>query len=62
MWKLRSKKKDYKKSPGLSGYKSQPGTQQELFLYLFNMEWEEEEVRLLCVEDLEGRGILRKPV
>ena len=32
------------------------------FVYLFNMEWEEEEVRLLCVEDLEGRGILRKPV
>ena len=31
------------------------------FMYVFNMEWEEE-VRLLCVEDLEGRGILRKSV
>lgn len=57
MWKLRSKKKDYKESPELSGYKSQPGTQQELFC-VFNMEWEAE-VRLLCVEDLEG-WILRK--
>ena len=31
------------------------------FVYLFNMEWEAE-VRLLCVEDLEGCGILRKSV
>lgn len=31
-------------------------------MYLFNMEGEAQEIRLLCVEDLEGRGILRKSV